>query len=77
MISVNNLSIHFTGTDLFSNVSFQVNPRDRIGLVGKNGSGKTTLLNIRAGNLKGQQGEVVLAVRKSSFCIGCRLGPLA
>lgn len=60
MISVNNLSIHFTGTDLFSNVSFQVNPRDRIGLVGKNGSGKTTLLNILAGNLKGQQGEVVL-----------------
>ena len=51
MISVNNLSIHFTGTDLFSNASFLVNDRDRIGLVGKNGSGKTTLLNIIAGKL--------------------------
>lgn len=60
MISINNLSIHFTGTDLFSNASFQVNPRDRIGLVGKNGSGKTTLLNIIAGNIAPQQGEVVI-----------------
>ncbi len=60
MISVNNLSIHFTGTDLFNSVSFQVNPRDRIGLVGKNGSGKTTLLNIISGNLAPQQGEVIV-----------------
>jgi ATP-binding cassette subfamily F protein 3 len=60
MISVNNLSIHFTGTDLFSNVSFLVNDKDRIGLVGKNGSGKTTLLNIISGNLNPQQGEVVI-----------------
>ncbi|MCF8367627.1 MAG: ATP-binding cassette domain-containing protein [Bacteroidales bacterium] len=58
MISINNLSIHFTGTDLFSNASFQVNPKDRIGLVGKNGSGKTTLLNIIAGEILPQQGEV-------------------
>lgn len=60
MISVNNLSIHFTGTDLFSNVSFLVNDRDRIGLVGKNGSGKTTLLNIIYGYLVPQQGDVVV-----------------
>jgi ATP-binding cassette subfamily F protein 3 len=60
MISINNLSIHFTGTDLFSNVSFQVNPKDRVGLVGKNGSGKTTLLNIIAGRLTPQQGVVVI-----------------
>jgi ATP-binding cassette subfamily F protein 3 len=60
MISVNNLSIHFTGTDLFNSVSFQVNSRDRIGLVGKNGSGKTTLLNIISGNLAPQQGEVIV-----------------
>jgi ATP-binding cassette, subfamily F, member 3 len=67
MISVNNLSIHFTGTDLFSNVSFLVQPRDRIGLVGKNGSGKSTLLNIIAGYLMPQQGEVVVP---SSVSIG-------
>ncbi len=60
MISVNNLSIHFTGTDLFSNASFLVNDRDRIGLVGKNGSGKTTLLNIIAGKLVPQEGDVVI-----------------
>lgn len=60
MISVNNLSIHFTGTDLFSSVSFLVNDKDRIGLVGKNGSGKTTLLNIISGGITPQEGEVVI-----------------
>jgi len=60
MISINNLSIHFTGTDLFSNASFLVNDRDRIGLVGKNGSGKTTLMNIIAGYLIPQEGDVVI-----------------
>ncbi len=60
MISINNLSIHFTGTNLFNNVSFLINDRDRIGLTGKNGSGKTTLLNIIAGNLRLQEGEVII-----------------
>jgi len=60
MISINNLSIHFTGTDLFSNASFQIVSKDRIGLVGKNGSGKTTLLNIIYGDILPQQGEVIL-----------------
>jgi len=65
MISVNNLSIHFTGTDLFSSVSFLVNNKDRIGLVGKNGSGKTTLLNIISGALIPQEGEVVIPANTS------------
>jgi ATP-binding cassette subfamily F protein 3 len=65
MISVNNLSIHYTGTDLFSNASFLVNDKDRVGLVGKNGSGKTTLLNIIAGTLIAQQGEVVIPANTS------------
>jgi ATP-binding cassette subfamily F protein 3 len=60
MISVNNLSIHFTGTDLFSNASFLINDRDRIGLVGKNGSGKTTLMNIISGYIVPQEGEVII-----------------
>jgi ATP-binding cassette subfamily F protein 3 len=60
MISINRLSIHFTGTDLFSDVSFMINTRDRIGLTGKNGSGKTTLLNIIAGELRPQEGEVIM-----------------
>jgi len=65
MISINNLSIHFTGTDLFNNASFQINDKDRIGLVGKNGSGKTTLLNIIAGELIPQKGEVIIPTNTS------------
>lgn len=60
MISVSNVSIHFTGTDLFSNVSFMINEKDRVGLVGKNGSGKTTLLRILSGDIDPQQGEAVI-----------------
>lgn len=60
MISINNLSIHYTGTDLFSNATFKINPKDRIGLVGKNGSGKTTLLNIINREIIPQEGEVVI-----------------
>ncbi len=58
MLSIQNLSIHFTGNELFKNVSFVVAPQERVGLVGKNGAGKTTLLNIIAGKLLPQEGEV-------------------
>ncbi|HOY33388.1 MAG TPA: ABC-F family ATP-binding cassette domain-containing protein [Bacteroidales bacterium] len=58
MISVNQISVHFTGEYLFDNVSFIVNDRDRIGLVGKNGAGKTTLLKIFAGLLEPEKGSV-------------------
>lgn len=58
MISVNQISVHFTGEYLFDNVSFIVNERDRIGLVGKNGAGKTTLLKIFAGLLEPEKGSV-------------------
>ncbi len=60
MISVNNLSIHFTGTDLFDDVSFVIGDRDRIGLVGKNGAGKTTLMRIIAGTQEPEKGNVVI-----------------
>jgi len=49
MISINNLTVEFGGFTLFKGVSFIVNTRDRIGLVGKNGAGKSTLLKIFAG----------------------------
>ncbi|MCK9612152.1 MAG: ABC-F family ATP-binding cassette domain-containing protein [Bacteroidales bacterium] len=58
MISVNQLSIHFSGEYIFDNISFLINPRDRIGLVGKNGAGKTTLLRILAGLIEPEKGSV-------------------
>jgi ATP-binding cassette subfamily F protein 3 len=61
MITVNNLSIHFTGTNLFDKVSFVVGDHDRIGLVGRNGAGKTTLLNILSGQLQPETGTVVIS----------------
>jgi len=60
MISVNKLSIHFTGTDLFNDVSFIINDKDRIGLVGKNGAGKSTLLKILAGQQDPEKGDIVM-----------------
>lgn len=60
MISVNNLSIHFTGTDLFDDVSFVIADKDRIGLVGKNGAGKTTLMRIIAGTQEPEEGTIVI-----------------
>jgi ATP-binding cassette subfamily F protein 3 len=65
MISVSNLSVHFTGNYLFSNVSFMVGDRDRIGLVGRNGAGKTTLMRIIAG-LQEPEGGVVASPSGSS-----------
>ena len=61
MISVNNLSVQFTGTDLFSNVTFNVGDHDRIGLVGMNGAGKSTLLKILCGWQEPESGTIVVA----------------
>jgi len=59
MISVNRLSIHFTGEYLFDDVSFIINDKDRIGLVGKNGAGKSTLLKILSGEIEPEKGDIV------------------
>ncbi len=58
MISVDNITVSYGGWDLFSEVSLLVNPRDRIGLVGKNGAGKTTLLKIINGEQAPTSGVV-------------------
>lgn len=49
MISINNLEVEFSARPLFHDVSFVINPNDRIALTGKNGAGKSTLLKILAG----------------------------
>lgn len=60
MVSIDNLVVAFNGTILFDNVTFMVNPRDRIGLVGKNGAGKSTLLKIITGLQNPTSGHVAI-----------------
>ncbi len=67
MISIDNLTVSFGGWTLFDEVSFLVNPKDRIGLVGKNGAGKTTLLRIITGEQQATSGAVT---RNSDCTIG-------
>lgn len=49
MISLDKINLSFGGFELFKEISFLINPKDRIGLIGKNGAGKTTLLKIISG----------------------------
>lgn len=58
MITVNDLSVAFGGTTLFSEVSFAINENDKIALMGKNGAGKSTLLKIIAGAGKPTTGSI-------------------
>ena len=62
MISVDGLAVEFGGTALFSDISFVINEKDRIALMGKNGAGKSTLLKI--------------AMRIFSHCIQATQNPL-
>jgi len=59
MISIDNVTIRFGAFVLFDRVSFQVNPGDRIGLVGRNGAGKTSILNLIEGRQDPDEGRVV------------------
>ncbi|MBA3662965.1 MAG: ABC-F family ATP-binding cassette domain-containing protein [Bacteroidetes bacterium] len=69
MISVNGVTVSFGGYNLFDNISFLINLKDRIGLAGKNGAGKSTLLKILAGEQNPTKGEI--AVPRD-----CRIGYL-
>ena len=67
MLSVDNIRVDFGGTNLFHDVSFIVNKKDRIALVGKNGAGKSTLLKIIAGATSPSEGTVT---KPKGFTIG-------
>lgn len=58
MVSVDALTVEFGGTTLFKDISFVINPKDRIALMGKNGAGKSTLLKILAGVRQPSRGTV-------------------
>lgn len=64
MISIDNLSVSFGGWTLFDQISFLINPKDRVGLVGRNGAGKTTILKLIAGLEQPTSG----AVTKNADC---------
>ncbi|MDP3436554.1 MAG: ABC-F family ATP-binding cassette domain-containing protein [Bacteroidales bacterium] len=65
MISIDGLCVEFSGTTLFDNISFVINDKDRIALMGKNGAGKSTLLKILSGSRKPTRG--VISVPKDSM----------
>lgn len=60
MVSVDGLTVEFGGTTLFKDISFVINPKDRIALMGKNGAGKSTLLKILAGVRQPTRGSVTV-----------------
>ncbi|MDR0969970.1 MAG: ABC-F family ATP-binding cassette domain-containing protein [Lentimicrobiaceae bacterium] len=60
MVSIQNLSMHFTGDDLFTNITFLIREKDRIGLVGKNGAGKTTLIRLICGFEQPHKGDIII-----------------
>lgn len=66
MISVDGLAVEFGGTTLFSDISFVINEKDRIALMGKNGAGKSTLLKILAGVRQPTRGKVSATQRLRS-----------
>lgn len=60
MISVNSATVSFGGFNLFDNISFLINPKDRIGLAGRNGAGKSTMLKLLAGLQNPSKGEIAI-----------------
>lgn len=63
MIDLNDLTVSFSGTELFSGISFKLTSGDRVGLIGKNGAGKSTLLKVIAGE---QEFTGTLAIEKNT-----------
>jgi len=58
LIAINNLSLTFSGKEIFNNIGFQVEPGDHVGLIGPNGSGKTSLLRLIARDIYPDRGEI-------------------
>ena len=62
MLSADGLAVEFNGQTLFQDVSFVINEKDRIALMGKNGAGKSTLLKILAGYREPTKGTISLSL---------------
>jgi len=61
MISVEQITVEFDGRRLLDNITFLVNQKDKIGLVGRNGAGKSTLLKLIAGQEKATGGKIIFS----------------
>ncbi|MFI3265023.1 MAG: ABC-F family ATP-binding cassette domain-containing protein [Rikenellaceae bacterium] len=61
MVSVEGITVEFGGTSLFKDISFAINDKDRIALMGKNGAGKSTMLKIIAGERTPTRGKITIA----------------
>ena len=61
ILNIQNLSFHFGERELFSNVNFDIDEKDKVGFIGSNGVGKTTLFNLIRGQYEPSAGEVVKA----------------
>ena len=60
MVSFHHVSKHYGGNDVLSDVSFQINPGDKVGLIGANGAGKSTVLHLLLGAQRPSAGSVVV-----------------
>lgn len=67
MLNLTNITVSFGGRDLYKNISFQINPKDKIGVVGKNGAGKSTMLKMIIGKQKPTLGSIN---RTNSLTVG-------
>lgn len=61
MIAVNNVSLNFSGSNLFSDVNLKFTPGNCYGIIGANGAGKSTFLKILSGELEPSKGEVIIS----------------
>jgi ATP-binding cassette subfamily F protein 3 len=60
MLNIHNLTVSFSGEDLFSEITFKLEKGNRVGLVGKNGAGKSTLLKVISGDIENDGGTLAL-----------------
>jgi len=60
MLNIHNISVSFSGEYLFEEVSYQLSPGDRVGLIGKNGAGKSTMLKLLAKEYEVDQGTIAI-----------------
>jgi len=65
MLNLTNITVSFGGRDLYKNISFQINSKDKIGIAGKNGAGKSTMLKLITGDQQPTSGQINMTKSQS------------